>query len=255
MVPCRPDRLQIPCLDRQFAFENDSRSELKRRNMSESAPVKHPGSAAAHPLDPLLAPRSIAFLGASQRPNTPGNDMVREALAGGFSGALYPINPRYSDVEGLSCFASIDDLPETVDHVVLCVASAKIEDTLAQVIRHGARAATIFSSCHLERDREPALSKRIATMAREAGVAICGGNCMGFVNTEIGLRVAAYPCHTDAKVGPITWIAQSGSVYGALAFNDPRLKFNLCVSSGGEFVTRSSDYLDWVSCKRLKRDF
>ncbi|MFV1978598.1 MAG: acetate--CoA ligase family protein [Myxococcota bacterium] len=214
--------------------------------MSESAPVKHPGSAAAHPLDPLLAPRSLAFLGASQRPNTPGNDMVREALAGGFSGALYPINPRYSDVEGLSCFASIDDLPEIVDHVVLCVASEKIEDALAQMIRHGARAATIFASCYLEADREPALSKRIAAMAREAGVAICGGNCMGFVNQESSLRIAAYPCHTDTTIGPITWIAQSGSVYGALAFNDPRLKFNLCVSSGGEFVTRSSDYLEWA---------
>jgi len=214
--------------------------------MSESAPVNHPASAANHPLDPLLAPRSIAFVGASQRPNTPGNDMVREALGGGFNGALYPINPRYSEVEGLSCFDSIDDLPETVDHVVLGVASGKIEEAFAQAIRHGARAATIFASCHLEPDREPALSKRIAAMAREAGVAICGGNCMGFVNQEIGLRIAAYPCHMDTKPGPITWIAQSGSVYGALAFNDPRLKFNLCVSSGGEFVTPSSDYLGWA---------
>jgi acyl-CoA synthetase (NDP forming) len=212
--------------------------------MSES--VKHPGSTAAHPLDPLLAPRSIAFVGASQRPNSPGNDTVREALAGGFDGALYPINPRYSDVEGLPCFASIEDLPETVDHAVLCVASEKIEAALAQAIRHGARAATIFASCYLEGDREPALSKRIAAMAREAGVAICGGNCMGFVNKEIGLQIAAYPCRTEAKVGPITWIAQSGSVYGALAFNNSRLKFNLCVSSGGEFVTRSSDYLEWA---------
>jgi acyl-CoA synthetase (NDP forming) len=214
--------------------------------MSEFAPVKHPNSTAAHPLDPLLAPRSIAFLGASQRPNTPGNDTVREALAGGFGGALYPINPRYKDVEGLPCFASIDELPETVDHVVLCVASEKIEDALAQLIRHGARAATIFATCHLEQDREPALTKRIAAMAQEAGVAICGGNCMGFINKEVDLRVAAYPCHTNMNVGPITWIAQSGSVYGALASNDARLKFNLCVSSGSEFVTRSSDYLGWA---------
>ena len=208
--------------------------------------MKHPEPAAAHPLDPLLTPRAIAFLGASQRPNTPGNDMVREAVLGGFDGALYPINPRYSDVEGLSCFPSVDDLPEIVDHVVLCVASEKIEDALAQAIRHGARAATIFASCYLEQDREPALSKRIAAMAREAGVAICGGNCMGFVNQEIRLRITAFPCYADAKLGPITWIAQSGSVYGALAFNNPRLKFNLCVSSGGEFVTRSNDYLEWA---------
>ena len=213
--------------------------------MSESAPVKQPGSA-AHPLDPLLAPRSIGFLGASQRRDTPGNDMVRIAVAGGFDGALYPINPRYSEVEGLTCLPSIDDLPETVDHVVLCVASEKIEEALAKAIRHGARAATIFASCHLEQDREPTLPKRIAAMAREAGVAICGGNCMGFVNPEIGLRVAAFPCDPSTQVGPITWIAQSGSVYGALPFNDRRLKFNLCVSSGGEFVTRSSDYLEWA---------
>jgi acyl-CoA synthetase (NDP forming) len=214
--------------------------------MSESTPVKRPGPAAAHPLDPLLAPRSVAFVGASQRPDSPGNDTVREALAGGFSGALYPINPRYNDVEGLTCFPSIDDLPETVDHAVLCVASEKIEAALAQTIRHGARAATIFASCYLEGDREPVLSKRIAAMAREAGVAICGANCMGFVNKEIGLQIAAYPCRANAKVGPITWIAQSGSVYGALAFNDPRMKFNLCVSSGGEFVTRSNDYFEWA---------
>ncbi len=214
--------------------------------MSESAPAKHPVSAAAHALDPLLAPRSIAFLGASQRPDTPGNDMVRAAVAGGFNGALYPINPRYSDVEGLACFPSIGELPEAVDHIVLCVASEKIEDALVQSIRHGARAATIFASCHLEGDREPTLSKRIAAIAREAGVAICGGNCMGFINPEIGLRVAAFPCNPGTRVGPITWIAQSGSVYGALPFNDRRLKFNLCVSSGGEFVTRSSDYLQWA---------
>ncbi len=214
--------------------------------MSKSAPMKRPAPVAAHPLDPLLAPRSIAFLGASQRPNTPGNDSVKEVIAGGFSGAVYPINPRYSDVEGLPCFASIDDLPETVDHIVLSVASEKIEDALAQAIRHGARAATIFASCNLEQDREPPLTKRIAAMAREADVAICGGNCMGFINQEIGLRVAGYPCHGETKIGPITWIAQSGSVYGALAFNDPRLKFNLAVSSGAEFVTRSSDYFDWA---------
>jgi len=223
----------------------DSCNELERRTMSEPASAKPPQSA-PHPLDPLLAPRSVAFLGASQRPDTPGNDTVREALAGGFSGALYPINPRYGEVEGLACFASLDDLPETVDHVAICVASEKVEAALADAIRHGARAATIFASCHLEADSEPSLAKRIAAMAREAGIAICGGNGMGFINKEIGLRVAAFPCHTGKQSGPITWIAQSGSVYGALSFNDRRLKFNLCVSSGSEFVTRSSDYLDWA---------
>lgn len=199
-----------------------------------------------HRLDPLLRPRSIAFVGASTKKNTPGNDMLRMAVAGRYGGAIYPVNPNYGEIEGRLCYPSLTALPRSVDHVVLALANHRIEQGLREAIEHGARAATIFASCYLEHDAAPPLPQRLAAMAREADLAICGGNGMGFCNPEIGLQVAAFACPTDLAPGGIAWIAQSGSVFGALAYNDRRLKFNLCVSSGAEIVTRLDDYMAWA---------
>ena len=206
-----------------------------------------------HPLDPLLAPRSIAFIGASVRPDTPGNSMVRMPKLAGFAGRLYPINPNYDSVEGLRCFPSLAALPETVDHVVLGVANARLEAALDDAIAHGARAATIFASGVLDHDTAPRLSQRIARKAKAAGLALCGGNCMGFYNLPLKLRVVGFPSDLDMPAGSISFIAQSGSVFGALSHNDRRLKFNLSISSGGEWVTSSADYLDWALAQETTR--
>jgi acyl-CoA synthetase (NDP forming) len=199
-----------------------------------------------HRLDPLLAPRSIALVGASARSDTPGNDMVRMAQLTGYDGRLYPINPSYDAIEGLRCHPSLEVLPETVDHVVLSVANHRLEMALDDAIRHGAKAATIFASGVLLPDNDPPLAQRIAAKIRAAGMALCGGNCMGFYNLPARLRVAGFPSGPDMQPGGITFIAQSGSVFGAFAHNDRRLSFNLVVSSGGEWVTTAADYLDWA---------
>lgn len=214
--------------------------------MSESLALRTQQGSPRHRLDPLLAPRCIALVGASTRPETSGNDMVRMAVEGGFQGHIYPINPKYTEVEGLPCYASLQALPEVVDHVVLGVANHRLEQSLRDAIAHGAKAATIFGSCYLADDGSPNLKQRLIACANEGEMILCGPNCMGFVNLEIALRVAAYPCGPKRAPGGITWIAQSGSVYGALAYNDERLKFNLAVSSGSEFITRSNDYMQWA---------
>ena len=199
-----------------------------------------------HRLDPLLAPRSLALVGASARLDTPGNDMVRMARIAGYDGRIYPINPNYDSIEGLRCYPSLDALPETVDHAVLSVANHRLEAALDDAIRHGAKAATIFASGVLVPDDDPPLARRIGEKARAADMALCGGNCMGFYNLTAGLRVAGFPSAADMKPGGIAFIAQSGSAFGALAHNDRRLKFNLVVSSGGEWATTAADYLDWA---------
>lgn len=199
-----------------------------------------------HQLDPLLAPRSLALVGASARPNTPGNDMVRMARIAGYDGRIYPINPNYNEIEGLRCYPSLAALPKTADHAVLSVANHRLEAALDDAIRHGAKAATIFASGVLVPDDDPSLARLIGDTARAAGMALCGGNCMGFYNLAAGLRVAGFPSAADMKPGGIAFIAQSGSAFGALAHNDRRLKFNLIVSSGGEWVTTAADYLDWA---------
>ncbi len=197
-----------------------------------------------HYLDTLLAPKSIAFLGASTRPDSPGNSMVRMAMAGDHGAAVWPVNPRYEEVEGLPCFGSLAELPQSPDHVAIGLGTERLVSALEATIEAGAQAATIFASSH--DPAQPHMERRLADMAREAGINLCGPNGMGFYNLQAGLRICGFPAPTDLKPGGIAWIAQSGSVFAALAHNDRRPRFNLCVSSGAEIVTTAADYLDWA---------
>lgn len=199
-----------------------------------------------HPLDALLKPGSVAIVGASDKPDSNGFAMLRMCGVDGFDGRIYPVNPRLTEIEGLPCHPRLDALPEVPDHVIIGVASRFVEDILDQAIALGIRSATIFASCYLDGDTSPALPERIARKARAAGMALCGPNCMGFYNPLTGLRVASMPSPAGIRRGGIAWIAQSGSTFGALAHNDRRLGFSLCVSTGMERVTTVSDYMDWA---------
>lgn len=197
-----------------------------------------------HPLTPLLAPRSIALVGASPRENAPGRDMLLTLRRGGFTGPAYAVNPKYQEVEGFPCFPSLAALPEAVDLAVLSLPNAALEEGLKDAVAAGARAAAIFASAQVPSD--PALPQRLAAVARAARLPICGVNCMGFYNDESATWICGFPSQRQRRPGHIALIAQSGSVFGALAHNDPRFKFNLVVSPGSELVTSAADYMDYA---------
>jgi len=199
-----------------------------------------------HPLGPLLAPRSIALVGATKRANTPGHDMVRALERGGFRGTVHAINPNYRTIESYPCVASLADLPAPPDLAVLSVRNDRLEATLAEAIAAGARAAVIFASALAEGDSPPPLSSRLASMAHAAGMPMCGANCMGFYNDLDGVWICGFPSPREARPGSIAYIAHSGSVFGALAHNDPRFRFALAISPGSELVTTVADYIDYA---------
>ncbi len=199
-----------------------------------------------HPLDVLLKPRAVAIVGASDKPGSNGDAMLRMVAIDGYAGAVYPVNPRLETVGGRRCYPRLDALPEVPEHVIIGVASRFVEDVLDQAIALGVRSAAIFASCYLEGDSPPRLPARIAEKAAAAGMALCGANCMGFYTPSVGLRVASMPSPPELRRGGIAWIAQSGSTFGALAHNDRRMGFSLCVSTGMELVTTVADYMDWA---------
>jgi acetate---CoA ligase (ADP-forming) len=200
----------------------------------------------SHKLTPLLAPRSIAFVGASARKDTPGNGMMRTIRRGGFAGTVWAVNPSYREIEGYPCVPRLADLPAAPDLVVLSVKNERLEAALAEAVAVGARAATIFASGYLEGDADPPLAARLAALARGAGMPVCGGNCMGFYNDLDRVWVCGFPSPREPRPGAIAFIAHSGSVFGALAHNDPRLRFALAVSPGQELATGVADYLDYA---------
>jgi acyl-CoA synthetase (NDP forming) len=192
------------------------------------------------PLAPLLEPRSLAVVGASARPGSFGDTLVAQLLAGGYRGAVHLVNPRYREVAGRPCLPSLADLPEPVDLAVLAVPNAALEAQLTAAAAAGIPAAVIFASC-LD---PPDLAERLAAIAGEAGMAVCGGNGMGFFNLEQSLRVCGYPEPADLATGPVAAVSHSGSVFSALLHNDRGLRFNLVVSAGNELVTSAAAYLD-----------
>ncbi|MGA2795856.1 MAG: acetate--CoA ligase family protein, partial [Roseiarcus sp.] len=189
---------------------------------------------------------SIAFVGASARPNTPGNDMMRMIRRGGFAGLVHAVNPNRSEIEGYPCLASLADLPAPPDLAVLSVRNERLEETLAAAVAAGAKAAVIFASGLLPGDSDPPLARRLARIADGAGIPVCGPNCMGFYNELDRVWVCGFPSPRQPAAGPIAFIAHSGSVFGALAHNDPRLRFALAVSPGGEATATVADYIAYA---------
>jgi acyl-CoA synthetase (NDP forming) len=200
-----------------------------------------------HRLAPLLTPSSVALIGASPKAGSVGQGMIQTVKGGGYGGRLYFVNPSYKEIDGQPCYPSVADLPEPVDLVVLGVANARLEQSLAQAIAAGARSATIFASGYVENDSEPPLPKRIAAMAREAGMPICGGNGMGFYNFDHRLRVCGFPPPDWVEGGGNkTLITHSGSAFSALVHHDHRFAYNLAVSPGQELGATCDEYLDFA---------
>ena len=202
-----------------------------------------------HRLTPLLAPASIAVVGASAREGAFGLETLRNVRHDGFAGPVHPVNPAYPEIDGLTCYPTLAEIPGGVEHVILSVANAGVEAAMVDAIAAGARSATLFGSAYLEGDTgEPKLKERLQAIAREAGLLICGANCMGFVNYESGTRSTWMPMPKDAwpDTGNITLISHSGTCFLALQFVDRRHRHNLCVSAGQELTVTAADYMDYA---------
>lgn len=196
-------------------------------------------------LDPLLNPASVSVVGASERPGSVGDLTFRQLISGGFTGPLYPVNPGYREIHGIATYPSTSDLPSPTDLTVLAVANHLLEEEMDRALRSGTRAFTIFASCHGQAADGTSLRLKLRQMAEDAGVPICGGNGMGFLNIEDGVRVCGF-YQPPLPAGGVAFISHSGSLFSAVLHNRRQLGFNLVVSSGLEINTTMDQYVDWV---------
>ncbi len=198
-------------------------------------------------LECMLEARSVAIVGASAREGSVGNQILVELAKGGFAGEVFPVNPKYEEILGFRCYPSVTEVPGPADLVILGVSNAQLEEQMVFAASAGARSAAIFASGY-ERPREgvPPLTARLAKIARDAGMALNGGNGMGFLNIEKGVRVCGFYEPEGLVPGPITFISHSGSGFSAFLHNDRGLRFNLAVSAGQELVTTAADYMHYA---------
>ena len=203
------------------------------------------------PIERMLEARSVAVVGASVKPLSLGAAMMAELRRGGYAGDVFPVNPGYDEVDGYRCYPSIGEVPGPVDLAILGVANQRLEQALTDTAAAGAASAVTFSSLHEERDERPSpdappLRDRLAGIADEYGMALCGGNGMGFCNEASRLRATGFATPDHLRHGPVTFISHSGSAFAALAFNDRGIGFDLLVSSGQEIVTTMDEYVAYA---------
>jgi acyl-CoA synthetase (NDP forming) len=171
-------------------------------------------------LDTLLCPRSVAIVGASDNPNKIGGRPLHYLRTFGFRGKVFPVSQRGGPVQGVPSFASLEDLPEAPDCVILSVPA---EAALAQVqscAKIGARNAILFSSGFGEMGPEGLhRQQELVAAARAGGVRLLGPNTIGAANFSCGaiLSFASMYQEVEARDGPVAIVSQSGAV-GASAY-------------------------------------
>jgi acetate---CoA ligase (ADP-forming) len=198
-------------------------------------------------LDALFRPKSVAVIGASEKP-TVGRRLMVSLQRIGFAGALYPVNPNYSTVLGARCWPALAELPEAPDLALFCVGHARVLDALVAAAERGVRAAVIYDGGFAEQgEKGRRLQRRIADTCRQAGIALCGPNCMGVLSPH-------HPSTTylqelrDATglAGNVGFVSQSGAVCVSLMTDIRRFGFSHIVSSGNEAVLTAADYLEYL---------
>lgn len=187
----------------------------------------------------MLGARSVAVVGASARPDSFGARMVTEARRG--SARVHLVNPRYDEIDGAPCLPDLAALPEAPDLVLLGVPDSALLDQLRQAGAVGARSAVVFGSAH-----EPGLREAVRSAALEAGMALCGAGCMGFVNNATGVRALGYLEPHPLPAGGVSLVTHSGSAFSTLLRARRGFGFRLAVSSGQELVTDTADYVDYA---------
>src|SRR5580704_2245315 len=131
----------------------------------------------------LLRPRSIAIVGATERPSA-GRTIISSLGRLGFEGAIYPINPNYQTILGHRAYANFADVPGSIDLAAFCIGNDRLLESYRLGVEKGIRAAAIYAGGFDE--SSDAASKRrhaeIVGLSLEAGIALCGPNCMGVFN-------------------------------------------------------------------------
>jgi len=196
----------------------------------------------------LLAPRSVAIVGASPTPGALGNSVLANLDRHGFAGDIHLINPKRDEIGGRPCLKSIADLPEGVDAAVLAIPGAAVLGALRELAQRGVGAAVIFAAGFAEGGEEGLAAQReVAEIAREYGMVIEGPNCLGMTNFVAGVPLTfvetpPHPCSGDG----IGIVSQSGAMAVVLATTlmAKELPISLSVSTGNEAASGVEDYVE-----------
>jgi len=205
---------------------------------------------AAHPLDCVFRARSVAIVGVSADAHKLTGAPIAILKATKFPGPIYPINPKYGEVQGVKCYARVADLPEAPDVAVIVVRAEQVPETLEDLGRLGTRAAVVISSGFEEVAGQESLVDRVREICNRHGIVLVGPNCEGVwsVRSRVLLTFGSAARREQLAHRPVAVLSHSGSVAGAIArhLQDSGFGCAYVVSTGNETTITLLDYLEYL---------
>lgn len=166
-----------------------------------------------HSLDPIFNPRSVAVIGASRTPGTIGYQVVHNLITAGYTGAVYPVNPKAHAIHGVMAYENVEALPETPDLAVIAVPKESVIEVAEACGRRGVPGLVVITAgfrevggAGVERER------RLTEVARRHRMRLIGPNCLGILNTDAATSMNATFAPASPPRGPVSFMSQSGAM-------------------------------------------
>jgi acetyltransferase len=199
----------------------------------QSPNASHLTPTEAYGLDAMFAPRSVAVIGATDRPATVGRTILENLLQGKFHGKVYAVNAGHTEVLGLKSYPHIGDVPEAVDMAIIATPAATVPGLIGECVAAGAKSAVVISAGFRELgEAGAALEQRIQEQLRRSPMRLIGPNCLGIMNPAIGLNATF--AQDAPKAGNVAFLSQSGALLSAILDWSHReeVGFSAIVSTG-----------------------
>jgi acetyltransferase len=198
-------------------------------------------------LEKIFDPKSVAVVGASPKKETIGQAIVKNLVDGAYEGKIIPVNPKYSDVDGLRCYKAVSEVREHVDLAVIATPIKTVPDIVRECVEAGVESTVIISAGGKETGRKGReIEKEIDGIARKGGLRIVGPNCMGIICP--GKKLNASFAARMPYQGNLAFISQSGAICSAmldLSLKE-RMGFSYFVSIGSMLDVDFGDLIDYL---------
>ncbi|MES2344575.1 MAG: bifunctional acetate--CoA ligase family protein/GNAT family N-acetyltransferase [Chlamydiota bacterium] len=200
-----------------------------------------------HPLHSFFSPRSVAIIGAKEQEGSVGRTLLTNMMAS-FKGKIYPVNPKYPQVLGVTAYPRIQDIPDTVDLGIIVTPAALIPGLIDDCVAARVKSVIIISAGFKETGEEGLkLEQEVLKRARVGGIRIIGPNCLGLMNPSVGLNATF--AASMALDGQLAFISQSGALCTAVLdwSLKERVGFSAFVSIGSMADIQWGDLIDYFA--------
>jgi len=201
-----------------------------------------------HFLKRFFEPESIAIIGASHDRAKRSGIPLREMLRAGCKCNIYPVNPKYSEIEGIKCYPSIKDIDKPVDLALICLPAEAAIQAVQECVEKGVKFAVIISAGWAEIGGEGLKrQEELKRIVEKSDIRICGPNCLGMINFNRRIPIT-YLSPGTYNSGSVGVVFQSGALSASFIFmaEERNIRLSKWVSVGNEVDLTILDYIDYM---------